>query len=101
MLKHNEDSGVTLCAKNIALGVTTNKIRFHLDLCARPIAEIMSHPSIKEKLVLNVGEAAKIATTSASGQRVAFDNRIFFSRDPVSGSAGAGWRRLGSGVPNR
>jgi hypothetical protein len=84
VLKHNEDSGVTLCTKNIALGVTTNKIRFHLDFCARSISEIMSFPCIKEKLVLNIGEAAKISTEGAAGQRIAFDNRIFFSRDPVA-----------------
>jgi hypothetical protein len=84
VLKHNEDSGVTLCTKNIALGVTTNKVRFHLDFCERSISEIMSHPCIREKLVLNVGEAAKISTVGASGQRLAFDERIFFSFDPVA-----------------
>jgi hypothetical protein len=84
VLKHNEDSGVTLATKNVALGVTTNKVRFHLDFCARSIAEIMSLPCIKDKLVLNVGEAAKISTEGAAGQQVAFDNRIFFSRDPVA-----------------
>ena len=33
VLKHNEDSGVTWAAKNVALGVTTNKVRFHIDYC--------------------------------------------------------------------
>ncbi len=33
VLKHNEDSGVTWATKNIALGVTTNKVRFHIDYC--------------------------------------------------------------------
>ena len=84
VLKHNEDSGVTLATKNIALGVTTNKVRFHIDFCARSIAAIMSTPCIKDKLVLNVGEAAKISTEGAAGAKVAFDNRIFFSRDPVA-----------------
>ena len=84
VLKHNEDSGVTLAAKNIALGVTTNKVRFHLDFCARSIAAIMSTPCIKEKLVLNVGEAAKISTDGSAGAKIALDNRVFFSRDPVA-----------------
>lgn len=84
VLKHNEDSGVTFCTKNIALGVTTNKVRFHLDYCTRSISEIMSNPCIKDKLVLNIGEAAKISTVSVAGQRMAFDNRIFFSSDPVA-----------------
>ena len=35
VLKHNEDSGVTWAAKNIALGVTTNKVRFHIDYCEK------------------------------------------------------------------
>jgi len=37
VLKHNEDSGVTWAAKNIALGVTTNKVRFHIDYCEKAI----------------------------------------------------------------
>jgi len=84
VLKHNEDSGVTLCTKNIALGVTTNKVRFHIDYCAKSIAEIMNFPCIKDKLVLNVGEIAKISTVSVSGAQMAYDNRIFFSKDPVA-----------------
>jgi hypothetical protein len=84
VLKHNEDSGVTLATKNIALGVTTNKVRFHIDFCARSIAAIMSTPCIKDKLVLNIGEAAKISAQGAAGGTMAFDNRMLFSRDPVA-----------------
>ncbi len=84
VLKHNEDSGVTWAAKNIALGVTTNKVRFHIDYCATAIPMIMSHPCIKDKTVLHIGEAAKISTVSVAGAQVAYDNRIFFSRDPVA-----------------
>jgi len=84
VLKHNEDSGVTWAAKNIALGVTTNKVRFHLDYCARAIPEILAAPCLKSKMVLHIGEAAKISTVSVAGARLAFDNRIFFSRDPVA-----------------
>jgi len=84
VLKHNEDSGVTWAAKNIGLGVTTNKVRFHIDFCARAISEILSHPCLKDKMVLHIGEAAKISTVSVAGARMAYDNRIFFSRDPVA-----------------
>ena len=84
VLKHNEDSGVTLATKNIALGVTTNKVRFHIDYCARSIHEILAMPCLKDKMVLHVGEAAKISTVSVAGARLAVDNRIFFSRDPVA-----------------
>ncbi len=84
VLKHNEDSGVTWAAKNIALGVTTNKVRFHIDYCATAIPLIMSQPCIKDKTVLHIGEAAKISTVSVAGVQMAFDNRIFFSRDPVA-----------------
>jgi len=84
VLKHNEDSGVTWAAKNIALGVTTNKVRFHIDFCARSISEVLSHPCLKDKMVLHIGEAAKISTVSVAGARLAYDNRIFFSRDPVA-----------------
>ena len=65
VLKHNEDSGVTWAAKNIALGVTTNKVRFHIDFCEKAIPEILAAPCIKDKTVLHIGEAAKIST----GQR--------------------------------
>jgi len=84
VLKHNEDSGVTWATKNIGLGVTTNKVRFHIDFCARSISEILSHPCLKDKMVLHIGEAAKISTVSVAGARMAYDNRIFFSRDPVA-----------------
>jgi hypothetical protein len=84
VLKHNEDSGVTWATKNIALGVTTNKIRFHIDYCTKSIAEILDKPCIKDKMVLHIGEAAKISTVSVAGAQMALDNRIFFSKDPVA-----------------
>jgi len=84
VLKHNEDSGVTWAAKNIALGVTTNKVRFHIDYCTTAIPLIMNKPCIKDKTVLHIGEAAKISTVSVAGAQMAFDNRIFLSQDPVA-----------------
>jgi hypothetical protein len=84
VLKHNEDSGVTWAAKNIALGVTTNKVRFHIDYCAKAIPEILSAPCLRDKMVLHIGEAARISTVSVAGTHVSYDNRIFFSRDPVA-----------------
>ena len=84
VLKHNEDSGVTWALKNIALGVTTNKVRFHIDYCTRAIADILSFPYLKDKMVLHIGEAAKISTVSVVGSQMAFDNRLFFSTDPVA-----------------
>jgi hypothetical protein len=84
VLKHNEDSGVTWAAKNIALGVTTNKVRFHIDYCEKAIPAILAQPCIRDKTVLHIGEAAKISTVSVAGAQIARDNRIFFSRDPVA-----------------
>jgi len=84
VLKHNEDSGVTWATKNIALGVTTNKVRFHIDYCTRSIPDILAQPAIRDKMVLHIGEAAKISTVSVAGAQIARDNRIFFSRDPVA-----------------
>ena len=84
VLKHNEDSGLTLAAKNIALGVTTNKVRFHIDYCATAIPEILAAPCLRDKMVLHIGEVAKISTVSVAGARLAFDNRLLFSRDPVA-----------------
>jgi uncharacterized Fe-S center protein len=84
VLKHNEDSGVTWATKNIALGVTTNKVRFHIDYCEKAIPAILAQPAIRDKTVLHIGEAAKISTVSVAGAQIARDNRIFFSRDPVA-----------------
>lgn len=84
VLKHNEDSGVTWAAKNVALGVTTNKVRFHIDYCTKAIPEILAHPCLKNKMVLHIGEAAKISTVSVAGAQIARDDRMFFSRDPVA-----------------
>ncbi|MBP1770715.1 MAG: hypothetical protein H6P96_1333, partial [Candidatus Aminicenantes bacterium] len=74
----------TWAAKNIALGVTTNKVRFHIDFCEKSIPEILARPCIKDKTVLHIGEAAKISTVSVAGAQIARDDRIFFSRDPVA-----------------
>jgi uncharacterized Fe-S center protein len=41
-------------------------------------------PCLKDKMVLHIGEAAKISTVSVAGAQIATDNRIFFSRDPVA-----------------
>jgi hypothetical protein len=84
VLKHNEDSGVTWATKNIALGVTTNKVRFHIDYCTKAIPEILAAACLKNKMVLHIGEAAKISTVSVAGAQLAYDNRIFFSQDPVA-----------------
>ncbi len=84
VLKHNEDSGVTLATKNIALGVTTNKIRFHIDYCADSISKILNNPCLKNKMALHIGEAAKISTKSVMGAQMALDNRLLFSTDPVA-----------------
>lgn len=84
VLKHNEDSGVTWAAKNIALGVTTNKVRFHIDYCAKAIPEILAKPCLKDKMVLHIGKAAKMSVVSVAGAQIGYDNRIFFSRDPVA-----------------
>jgi len=84
VLKHNEDSGATWATKNIALGVTTNKVRFHIDYCTKAIPEILAAPCLRDKMVLHIGEAAKISVVSVAGAQIATDNRIFFSRDPVA-----------------
>ncbi len=84
VLKHNEDSGVTWATKNIGLGVTTNKVRFHIDYCAKAIPDILSMPCLRDKMVLHIGEAAKISTVSVAGAQIAKDNRVFFSKDPVA-----------------
>ena len=34
--------------------------------------------------MLHIGEAAKISAVSVAGAQMAYDNRIFFSQDPVA-----------------
>jgi len=80
-LKYNMCSGVTFICKNIALGVTSNRVRFHIDLCATAIPAVLGFPCIKDKLILAIGEAVKI---SAHYGRLAYDNRLFFGTDPVA-----------------
>jgi hypothetical protein len=64
--------------------VTTNKVRFHIDYCAKAIPAILAHPCLKDKMVLHIGEAGKISVVSVAGAQIAVDNRLFFSRDPVA-----------------
>lgn len=89
ILKHHGITGVSGCLKNLAFGGVDNTFRFHSNPlnCDPAISEIFAHPTIKEKLVLNV----------VDGLLAAFDGGptydpngtwkyggILLSRDPVA-----------------
>lgn len=54
VLKHHGLSGVSLCLKNLAFGSVNNTIRLHANNCNPYIAEIYSHPVIRDKTVLSI-----------------------------------------------
>jgi uncharacterized protein (DUF362 family) len=57
LLKDHADAGITFALKNMAFGVVNNTRRFHASSCNPMIAEVCSHPVVKNKLVLNIGDA--------------------------------------------
>jgi uncharacterized protein (DUF362 family) len=55
ILKNHGLSGVTLCLKNLAYGLTENNSRFHdPDHIGRFITDVCAHPLVKQKVVLHI-----------------------------------------------
>lgn len=58
VLKDHNITGITLCLKNLALGICSNTERFHLTPinCDPMIPEVYAHPMLQSKNVLNIAD---------------------------------------------
>lgn len=92
VLKHHQSAGVTVALKNLSHGLVNNVSRSHptptLNTCGTFIPNIVDHPIIRQKVVLNILDGGLGAYHGGPGQKVQKyvweHNTMYFSTDPVA-----------------
>ncbi len=88
ILKNNTVKGITGALVNVTLGGLDQVSRFHQFNCDPMIAEIYSHPAIKDKTILHIMDALEGCFTGGPMPNNPKDlwrrNSLLFSRDPVA-----------------
>lgn len=101
VLKHHQSAGVTGALKNMSHGFVNNVSRSHasntLNTCGTFIPNIVDHPIIRQKVVLNIMDGGLGGYHGGPGQKVRKyvweNNAMYFSTDPVALDKNA-WRIL-------
>jgi uncharacterized protein (DUF362 family) len=101
LLKHHQSAGVTLALKNLSHGLVNNVSRSHssssLNTCGTFIPNIVDHPMIRQKVVLNILDGVLGAWHGGPGRKVekyVWEHRtMYFSTDPVAMDH-IGWKVL-------
>lgn len=101
LLKHHQSAGVTLALKNVSHGLVNNVSRSHsspsLNTCGTFIPNIVDHPIIRQKVVLNILDGVLGAWHGGPGRKVeeyVWEHRtMYFSTDPVAMDR-VGWQVL-------
>jgi uncharacterized protein (DUF362 family) len=101
LLKHHQSAGVTLALKNLSHGLVNNVSRSHsspsLNTCGTFIPNIVDHPIIRQKVVLNILDGVLGAYHGGPGRRVEKyvwnHNTMYFATDPVALDK-TGWKVL-------
>jgi uncharacterized protein (DUF362 family) len=101
MLKHHQSAGVTLALKNLSHGLVNNVSRSHstpsLNTCGTFIPNIVDHPIIRRKVVLNILDGVLGAYHGGPGRKVGkyvwAHNTMYFATDPVAMDK-IGWKVL-------
>jgi uncharacterized protein (DUF362 family) len=92
VLKHHQSAGVTIALKNMSHGLVNNVSRSHasstLNACGTFIPNIVDHPIIRQKVVLNICDGVLAAYHGGPGGKVEKytwpHNTMYFSTDPVA-----------------
>jgi uncharacterized protein (DUF362 family) len=92
LLKHHQSAGVTIALKNLSHGLVNNVSRSHssptLNTCGTFIPNIVDHPIIRKKVVLNICDGILGAYHGGPGGKVekyVWDhNTLYFGTDPVA-----------------
>lgn len=92
LLKHHQSAGVTVALKNLSHGLVNNVSRSHststLNTCGTFIPNIVDHPIIRKKVVLNVCDGILGGYHGGPGSGVRkykFEHKtIYVSTDPVA-----------------
>jgi uncharacterized protein (DUF362 family) len=101
LLKHHQSAGVTIALKNLSHGLVNNVSRSHsspsLNTCGTFIPNIVDHPIIRQKVVLNILDGVLGAYHGGPGRKVekyVWEHRtMYFSTDPVAMDH-VGWKAL-------
>ena len=94
VLKDHGSAGITLALKNMSHGFVNNVSRSHggphYNVCNQFIPEVISHPIIRRKVVLHIGDGIKGVFQGgpfgrAQNARWTWEqNSLFFTTDPVA-----------------
>lgn len=92
MVKHHQSAGVTACLKNLSHGLVNNVSRSHathtLNACNTFIPNIVDHPIIRKKSVLNICDGIVAAYHGGPGGTVRHykweHKTMYVSTDPVA-----------------
>jgi uncharacterized protein (DUF362 family) len=91
-VKHHQSAGVTGALKNMSHGLVNNVSRSHatttLNACGMFIPNVVDHPVIRKKVVLNICDGLVAAYHGGPGQTVSKyrweHKHMYFSTDPVA-----------------
>jgi uncharacterized protein (DUF362 family) len=92
LLKHHQSAGVTIALKNLSHGLVNNVSRSHssptLNTCGTFTPNIVDHPVIRQKVVLNICDGILAAYHGGPGGKVQKymweHNTMYFATDPVA-----------------
>jgi len=92
LVKHHQSAGVTVALKNLSHGHVNNVSRSHatitLNTCGTFIPNIVDHPVIRKKAVLNICDGIVAAYHGGPGRTVSkykWDHKtMYFATDPVA-----------------
>lgn len=92
MVKHHQSAGVTVALKNLSHGLVNNVARSHstpsLNTCGTFIPNIVDHPVIRKKTVLNICDGIRAAYHGGPGRTVSgymWEHKtMYFATDPVA-----------------
>ncbi len=101
VLKHHQSAGVTMSLKNLSHGLVNNVSRSHssntLNTCGWFIPNIVDHPIIRQKAVLQICDGLVGAYHGGPGKKVEHylwdHNTLYFATDPVALDK-TGWRAI-------
>ncbi len=101
LLKHHQSAGITMALKNLSHGLVNNVSRSHVNAsnnsCGSFIPAIVDHAIIRQKVVLNIGDAVIAGYHGGPGGGVGkymWDHKtMYFSTDPVAMDR-TGWTAL-------
>jgi uncharacterized protein (DUF362 family) len=92
LLKHHQSAGVTISLKNLSHGLVNNVSRSHstssLNTCGSFIPNIVDHPIVRQKAVLQICDGLTGAYHGGPGRKIEHylwpHNTMYFATDPVA-----------------